>query len=63
MTTKYKRRSKGEATVPITMRYTSDTYEAIRLYAFQQNMSIAMANEELVNKGLSLANRKNSSYL
>lgn len=58
MVTKYKRRSKGNASVPITMRYFPDTYEAIRRYAFQQNMSIGMANEELAIKGLSLIKLK-----
>lgn len=49
------RRSRTAESISTTMRYTPETYERIRAYAFRENMSIGRANEELVLKGLEKA--------
>lgn len=52
MSIKYQRRPKGKSYIPITVRYSPETYEQIRKYAYDKNMSMALANEELILKGL-----------
>ena len=52
MVERYKRRPKGKEYVPLTMRYTPEIYKEVRRYAFEHNMSIGMANEEIIALGL-----------
>lgn len=52
MTDRCKRQPRGKEYIAITMRYSKETYEKIRRYAYQENTSMAMANEELIRKGL-----------
>lgn len=53
----YRRRPKGKEYVPLTVRYTPEIYNEVRRYAFEHNMSIGMANEEIISLGLEVSKK------
>lgn len=56
-----KTRARGTPTKPITVRYELGIYDSIRKYADKHEMSIALATEELVIKGLGKETSHNAS--
>ncbi|ADU25662.1 hypothetical protein [Ethanoligenens harbinense] len=55
-----KTRARGTPTKPVTVRYELGVYDSIKKYADENSMSIALATESLVIKGLKRASRQAS---